>query len=82
MDELAFEHLRLIVEAESTDDPKWLKQRAERLRKLAQRRERALEHWLRIENVRFHLPMSVIQPLRRVTRNRTDESTLLESAVN
>lgn len=44
LDELADEHLRRIDDPDNTDDPKWLRRRADRLRKLARQKEKSLEH--------------------------------------
>ena len=44
LDGLADEHLHRIDDPKNTDDPKWLKRRATRLRKLAHQKEKALEH--------------------------------------
>jgi hypothetical protein len=44
LDELADQHLHRIDDPKNTDDPKWLKRRAARLRKLARQKETALEH--------------------------------------
>ncbi len=46
LDELADEHLRRIDDPDNTDDPKWLRRRAGRLRKLARQKEKSLEHKL------------------------------------
>ena len=46
LDELADEHLRRIDDPDNTDDPKWLKRRADRLRKLARQKEKSVEHRL------------------------------------
>ncbi len=46
LDRLADEHLQRIHDPENTDDPKWLRRRAARLRKLARQKEQALEHKL------------------------------------
>lgn len=46
LDELADERLRRIDDPDNTDDPKWLKRRADRLRKLARQKEKSVEHRL------------------------------------
>lgn len=42
--DLADEYDRKISDPTNTDDPKWLKRRSERLRKLASKKEKSLEH--------------------------------------
>jgi hypothetical protein len=46
LDQLADEHLGRIELPDNTDDPKWLIRRADRLRRLARQKEKALEHKL------------------------------------
>ena len=46
LDELADEYLRRIDDPDNTDDPKWLKRRADRLRKLARQKAKSVEHKL------------------------------------
>ena len=41
---LADEHESMISAPENTDDPKWLQRRADRLRRLATQKEKALRH--------------------------------------
>jgi hypothetical protein len=41
---LADDHERMITDPENTDDPKWLQRRADRLRRLAYKKEKALRH--------------------------------------
>jgi len=41
---LADEHEHMIIDSENTDDPKWLQRRADRLRRLATQKEKALRH--------------------------------------
>ncbi len=46
LDQLADQYLARLDDPENSDDPKWLKRRATRLRKLARQKEKALEHKL------------------------------------
>lgn len=46
LDEIADEYLRRLDDPMNTDDPKWIKRREKRIRKLARQKERALEHKL------------------------------------
>ena len=43
---LADKHERMINDPENTDDPEWLQRRADRLRRLARQKEKALRHKL------------------------------------
>lgn len=44
LDELADEYLRKLDDPLNTDDPKWIKRREKRFRKLARQKEQAVEH--------------------------------------
>lgn len=46
LDEIADEYLRRLDDPMNTDDPKWIKRREKRIRKLARQKEQALEHKL------------------------------------